>query len=200
METLAKGFSKRERKIIKNELLVKGKDLFERYGLKRTRIKDLTEAVGIAMGSFYLFYNSKEELFFDILEREEEKIHNILLKDIDNITSEDVLKSFFQKAFKIIEKSTFLKQLLVGDEYQALLRKLPEERIKKHIEEDEKSLIPLIKELQNKGIIINEKIEVITGLFRGIFILLLHKKEIGEDIFEEVLELLSQVISKGLKK
>ena len=36
--------------------------------LKKTSVDQLTKAVGIAKGSFYKFYESKEILFFAVLE------------------------------------------------------------------------------------------------------------------------------------
>ena len=37
-------------------------------GMKKTSVEQLTKAVGIAKGSFYKFYESKEMLFFAVLE------------------------------------------------------------------------------------------------------------------------------------
>ena len=37
--------------------------LFRRYGVKRTSIEDVAREAGIAKGTFYLYYSSKEELF-----------------------------------------------------------------------------------------------------------------------------------------
>ena len=37
-------------------------------GMKKTSMDQLTKAVGIAKGSFYKFYESKEMLFFAVLE------------------------------------------------------------------------------------------------------------------------------------
>ncbi|MFO8116319.1 MAG: TetR/AcrR family transcriptional regulator, partial [Halorubrum sp.] len=41
------GFSDAERERIRGELVAAGRELFERFGFERTRIKDVTEAVGI---------------------------------------------------------------------------------------------------------------------------------------------------------
>ena len=37
-------------------------------GMKKTSVEQLTKSVGIAKGSFYKFYESKEMLFFAVLE------------------------------------------------------------------------------------------------------------------------------------
>jgi AcrR family transcriptional regulator len=60
---MPKAFSEHEKDIIRAQMREKGKDLFEKQGLKKTSVDELTAAVGISKGAFYLFYESKEELF-----------------------------------------------------------------------------------------------------------------------------------------
>ncbi len=88
---MAKHFTSSEKSAIQEELLEKGKDLFSRYGLKKTTISDLTTAVGIAKGTFYHFFDSKEILYFEIFLREERRLKKLAmetLKDIDTVTPE----------------------------------------------------------------------------------------------------------------
>src|SRR5437762_14151525 len=66
---MPKGFSEREREIIREKLLAKGKEYFGAHGVKKTNVEDLARAAGISKGAFYAFYDSKEELYFDILGR-----------------------------------------------------------------------------------------------------------------------------------
>lgn len=200
---MPKAFSEDEKDIINNKLIEAGKDLFARFGLKKTGIKDITEAVGISQGSFYSFYSSKEELYFAILESEEEKIQEeILESDIftGEITAES-FKEFLIKGFQLVDNNKMLKRLYQDQgEYQQIVRKLPVEKIEGHINKDTEKLMPLITSLQQKGKIIEENPEVISGLLRSLFLLSLHKEEIGEDIYPETIELLIELISRGLIK
>src|SRR5258708_14469796 len=65
---MPKAFSEQEKETLRAQFRAKGKRLFEKQGLKKTSVDELTEAVGISKGAFYLFYESKEELFLEILE------------------------------------------------------------------------------------------------------------------------------------
>ncbi len=197
---MVKGFSSREREIINESLLDKGKALFESYGIKKTRIKDLTDAVGIAQGTFYNFFDSKEELYFTILEREEEIIKNKFIsnKIMSNKVSPESLKTFLNIGFELIDSNPFLKQIMSGEEYNTILRKLPEEKVKDHIENDTDLLRPFIEKWQEEGLIIEESPEVISGLLRALFTISLHKKEIGEDVYQDTIRLLIDLISNGL--
>src|SRR4030095_16737586 len=77
---MPKAFSEHEKEIIRSQMREKGKDLFEKQGLKKTSVDELTAAVGISKGAFYLFYESKEELFLEILEQLEQEIQTKILE------------------------------------------------------------------------------------------------------------------------
>jgi AcrR family transcriptional regulator len=76
-----KGFSDEERDRIRETLMDDGRDLFERYGLQKTTIADLTDAAGIADSTFYRFFDSKEELYFEILQREGHELADTLVAE-----------------------------------------------------------------------------------------------------------------------
>ena len=65
-------------------------------GMKKTSVDQLTRAVGIAKGSFYKFYESKEMLFFAVLEG----IHSELYEVADRALSENVGLSQSERAAK----------------------------------------------------------------------------------------------------
>lgn len=200
---LPKAFSDKEKDIINDKLIEAGRDLFSRFGLKKTGIKDITNAVGISQGSFYSFYSSKEELYFTVLEAEEEKIQEEILESeifAGEITAES-FKEFLGKGFQLVDNNKMLKRLYQDQgEYQQIVRKLSNDRIEGHINKDTEKLMPLISSLQEKEKIIERDPEVISGLLRSLFLLTLHKEEIGEDIYPETIELIIELISQGLIK
>ncbi len=198
---MAKGFTDKEKEAIKANLLEKGKHFFEAMGVKKTSIKDLTEAVGIAQGSFYIFYASKEALCFEIIEQEEAKLKSALLAYLngqDAITQE-IFKEFLLKSFTMIDKSPLIKRIMLeADEYEHIVRRLPEETISKHIAKDEDALEPLMRHWQEMGYIADVAPSIISGAIRGLFMLAIHKKEIGNEIFDSVLGLWCDCLAKGL--
>ena len=46
-------------------------------GMKKTSVDQLTKAIGIAKGSFYKFYESKEMLFFAVLENIHTELYGV---------------------------------------------------------------------------------------------------------------------------
>ena len=77
---MPKGFSDREKTLIRAQLLSKGRELFATQGIKKANVEDLTRAANISKGAFYLFFNSKEELFFEILGQFEDEYHANLIE------------------------------------------------------------------------------------------------------------------------
>ncbi len=196
---MGKKFTDKEKNIIGNQLMEQGKYLFSTYGIKKTSISDITKAVGIAQGSFYTFYDSKEELYFDILEMEERTIKEKILKDF-NIFDADAksFKNFLLAGLKALDDNPFLQTLYNTQEYELLIRKLPEEKLQNHKDNDGNDLAPLIELWKSQGKIRNYDLEAITGVIRSLFILAIHKKEIGSDVYEKTQELLVTLIANGL--
>ena len=59
----------------KKELVITAaRKSFERYGYKRTVIDDVVREAGIAKGTFYLYFKSKEDLFLEVLQAIRQKI------------------------------------------------------------------------------------------------------------------------------
>ncbi|NAO99936.1 TetR family transcriptional regulator [Halomonas sp. MG34] len=195
-------FGQREKEWIQQDLLTKGRDLFVKRGLKKTSISDITKSVGIAQGSFYNFYESKEVLYLEILEQEEEKIREQLVLPFfqsGNVTRES-FKSFLMEAFSVMETNAFIRQLFDEGIMESLLRKLPEEKVAHLVNSDVDFFTPLVEKLQRENVIVEEQSEVVIQLLRMVFLLFLQKQQIGEEHFAESMGLLLTFISNGLIK
>ena len=70
MSKIVKDFEER-----KNELLETSKKLFFSKGYEHTSVHDIIDAVGIAKGTFYHYFKSKEDLLNEILDLLSERIH-----------------------------------------------------------------------------------------------------------------------------
>ena len=57
------GFTEKEQEKIREELFLAGIKLIKEHGIQKTTVDKLTRSCGIAKGSFYLFYSSKEEAY-----------------------------------------------------------------------------------------------------------------------------------------
>jgi len=191
-------FSAKEKEVITQTLLKEGRKLFGSQGLKKTSIAELAQAAGIAQGSFYSFFGSKEELLFAIMEEEENQIHCTLMQTLTGKLTRDKLKQLLLHGMAVAESNIIIRQLMNPEVYQRVMRKLPDETVKAHIERDSSDLAPIIQHWQAQGCMRDYSLKAISGLMRAVFTISLHKQEIGEDIFPEVMELLAEALSTGL--
>lgn len=66
---MGKAFTEAEKEAIRRRLQDEGLKQFKEKGLKKVSVRELTQAVGIAQGGFYTFYESKEALLIDCVNR-----------------------------------------------------------------------------------------------------------------------------------
>lgn len=72
------GFTQEQQEAIREQLFTAGIQLIAQYGLQRTTINKLTQKCGIAKGSFYLFYASKEDYILALSEYTAKKTGQML--------------------------------------------------------------------------------------------------------------------------
>lgn len=71
-------FTKKQQEEIREQLFHEGIKLFRTFGVQRTTVSRLTSACGIAKGSFYSFYESKEAFILALSEWAEAKTEEML--------------------------------------------------------------------------------------------------------------------------
>ena len=74
---MARSFTEREKENIKRSLQEACKQSWTQYGYKKTSVDDLCKQVGISKGAFYLFFESKEALFCEVLCSVQEQIWHL---------------------------------------------------------------------------------------------------------------------------
>lgn len=198
---MPKKFGKKENQIIVNKLKEIGLKLFSKYGLKKTSIKDLTSEAGIAQGSFYNFFNSKEELYFKILETEEKKIELDMKKAIlSSKSAREAVQYTINESSTLFDRTPLLKRIYESNDYDIMVRKLPGEKLEKHQKEDTQLVINTILKVKQEDETIQVSPEIISGILRGITLLNLHREEIGEEVFPDVIKVLADSVADGLVK
>ena len=84
-------------------ILDNAKELFAHYGIKKTTMDEVAETSGIAKGTIYNYFKSKEELFAEIIKKESEMFFYKLDNNIKKGTNpEEKLKLFVTGYFSIM--------------------------------------------------------------------------------------------------
>lgn len=189
-------FSHIEEERIRELLLAAGRKLFSQFGIRKTTLDALTAEAGIAKGSFYRFFPSKEELYMSIIEEEERRIHAELLGRSESCGTVDDLIDLAAALYRKAMESRVILKLITGDEYGYLVRKLPPERLELHQANDAEVETLFVGLIEKYGFSLNVRPEILSSMLRGLFLMTLHKQEVGAENFEEVLHsLIASVIS-----
>ncbi len=197
---MSRKFNQEEKAYIMSQLIKRGADLFRQYGFKKTSINDITNAVGIAQGTFYHFFTSKESLYFTILEKEEEKMTSqfFTAPSLTNVHPKEFIKQSLKNLIGSVENNPLIRDLFIRDTMKQLLKKIPPEQLKDHFSHDESTFQTWLMSLKNLGIASKLNSNVMTGLFRALFMLSLHKQEIGENVYRDVINVQIDLIVEHL--
>jgi len=184
---MAVGFTENEKIIIREKLQNAAEQCLKTYGVRKTTVEQLTKIVGISKGAFYNFYEAKEILFFEVLEKFQESIGRELIEIfMKNTLSKK--EAFSQGIFQMYlnTKDSFIVTIMQNNDFEYLVRKLPEELIRSHHSFDDELATNIFKVLDIEE---NEKVEVVSAALRAVFLTMLHQKEIGP-CYDDALKIL----------
>lgn len=187
-----KPFTPNEKDLVRLRLLDAAERFLATTGLRKTTVDELARAAGISKGAFYLFFESKELLFLDALEREQARIHGAILARVAGAASK---RQGFTAAVMEMYRGFVAKPWLLalaGEDYELLLRRIPPERIAAHIELDDASTRRL-QALMGEGLGIEP--ELLSAVLRMLFLGVLHRREVGEELADRAFELTVQALA-----
>ncbi|MCK5201349.1 MAG: TetR/AcrR family transcriptional regulator [Spirochaetales bacterium] len=197
---MPKSFTEKESEQIRKTLMIKGKELFSIAGLRKTTVDDLVRSAGIAKGSFYKFFPCKEILYLEILEEIETNIRSSMATanlEGKELTKEGI-KAFLSDIITSIDENPILLKMFDEKALELIMRKIPQERIEKHRENDSKWFVGLFKSWQNEGYLPETDEDVFSAVLRSVFILFTQKEVIGNDLFLPTMDLLFDFIAAGI--
>jgi len=175
-----------EREYIKQKLIKEAKLCLTQFGIRKTTVDELVRRVNIPKGTFYLFYKSKDLLFFDVLCTFHDELQSKLMSQVsdlqENMNPPKLTKLIFG-LYKMVEES-FMLTLLTNGQIESLIRRLPPEVAIAHAKKDDLSVEELLAMIPT---IEKSNIKVFSAALRGIFFSMLHKHEIGEDVFDDAI-------------
>jgi AcrR family transcriptional regulator len=193
---MPKGFTEREKDLIRARLIKVGYKQFSAHGLKKTSIEELTEAAKISKGAFYLFYESKEALFMDVAEQAEQRSRQEIFAAIDlpgpspRARFLRVLKTGFA-----LLKTVSMLQFFTGNDYDLLFRRVPAEKLREHQASDRLFLEDLFTRCQNAGIPIRVRPEEISGLLYPLVLVSMHADDLSQYNMGGSLDVLLELVA-----
>ncbi|MCF7824923.1 MAG: TetR/AcrR family transcriptional regulator [Candidatus Marinimicrobia bacterium] len=196
---MPKIFSDNDRKLIKDKLIEAGSHKFQRFGLRKTSVAELAQAAGIAKGTFYHFFQSKEDLCMEIFDREQSQIS----QDIDRILEEQdqaetAFKAVLDYSLTFIINNSLIQRLRALNEMPLLARGIDKARLEEYLSHDIGLSKTIIQSLKKKGAEIDISPPILAGIMRAMVMTAVHEEEIGGEVYTAVMDQLFQWIATGL--
>ena len=180
-------FTEEESKKIRKALLEEARLRAVSVGMRKTSVEELTEAVGIAKGSFYKFYDSKELLFFTVLEEIHSELYGVAKAALEQQKAvpawERAARALMQVCGRLSETGAMR---FIESDAETILRRIPEEVKAHHYHDDETHIRRILEE---SGLAPAAGMELAAAVIRGVILTVSHRKEIGAR-YEEVLAIL----------
>ena len=182
---MPKIYSEAERNAIRQRLHEEANSCLQQFGVKKTTVDMLVERVGIPKGTFYLFYKSKELLLFEAIQDYHEQIEQEMIQKCRKLGNELNVENMTEIIVSGIlsVQNSCLKMLMIPEQMDALIQKLPQEVVAEHLSHDEDLMLQMLKGMPVR---IGEKEgRTYSGAFRAIFFACMYHNEIGTENYED---------------
>lgn len=180
-------FTDEQNEQIRKDLIREAQHCGITIGMRKTSVEQLTNSVGISKGSFYKFFDSKELLFFAVLEDIHTECFAAAQKSLQENTA---LLPTDRAAAAILAACRWLAEtkafVFIENDADFLLHRLPEEVKTAHYHDDETHIRALLEGggLQPKG-----GMALAAATVRGLILTVSHQEQIGA-LYPQVLETL----------
>ena len=180
-------FTEEQNETIRRDLIREARCCGVTVGMRKTSVEQLTEAVGISKGSFYKFFDSKELLFFAVLEDIHTECFAAAQKSLQENAAIDPAS---RTAAAILAACRWLSEtkafVFIENDAEFLLHRLPEEVKTAHYHDDETHIRQL---LEKYDLVPSSGISLAAATVRGLILTVSHKEQIGK-LYPQVLETL----------
>ena len=192
-------FSPAERAQIAQRLRDAGRQAFATHSLRHVTVDDLARAAGISKGAFYQFFDSKEALLLDLLQRFEADFQRTVLDDVlrSELGPVESLRALLRTAVAVRGTEPLLRNLTEMDA-ESLLRRIPPDQAAALRDADVASARRFIEYWREHAAPIGIDAEVLTGLMRAVVLTTFRQREIGPAVYQHVMQLMIDSVSQQL--
>lgn len=195
-------FSAAEKDRITRLLLDNGHRLFTTQGLRKTSLEDLVAGTGIAKSTFYVFFDSKEALYLEVMfiqmaEVKRRVIDDALLKETDIRAG---LRAFLHATIAELAENPLYGRLMTHpEEMEAVVRKLDPEWVTNAPENPVTALTRFLTEHSDDLVVADPA--VVVGIMQAVLLLPAQRHRLASpELYPRVLDLLIDIVAAGLTR
>lgn len=170
-----RAFTDEEKVRIRGDLIRAYETCLNQFGLQKTSVDEIVRMAGISKGSFYLFYESKEALFVDVLDTVQERVVATAYEVTPAGSPRETMRQVLLHIYHEIQKTPWLLRL-DEVEYVRLLHRLPPDRIAQHMSHDGRDIA---KVAAHFGIRFCVPVETLTAMVRILLYPILVSDKVG---------------------
>ncbi|MDF1495341.1 TetR/AcrR family transcriptional regulator [Caproiciproducens sp. CPB-2] len=184
----------------KAEIYRCGKHLFSLKGFKDTNVAEITKMAGMAAGTFYNYYPSKDALFLEIYNDENVALKKSIMEVIDiNADPMLTMRKILGLNFEGMKANPILREWYNSEVFGKIEKSFREENGLEHVDFLYSGFIEIVKKWQAEGRMRRDiDAEMIMSIFTALVVTETHKDEIGLDYFPRLIEYLAEFTMKGL--
>ncbi len=158
--------------IFKEDIIREAQKLFQLYGLKKTTMEDIAKALGKGKSTLYYYYQSKELIFEEVLQRELREVFRQTQIAVESVESaEEKLKAFAVTRIKVLSNMLNLYRLVFGE---------------------------FVEQIPCGRVLFNEYSQLEINLIRSILLYGIEKGEFNQEI-EQEMDLLPSVVVSSIR-
>jgi AcrR family transcriptional regulator len=184
----------------KVEILKCGRELFTTNGFKDTNVSDITKKAGIAAGTFYLYYPSKDELFMEIYNEENVKLKQEIMSKLDlDGNPMAAIGEMIRLNYEGMTANPILREWYNRDVFTRIERKFREQNGLEKVDFMYTSFTEVVKKWQADGKMRADiDSNMVMAIFAAIVAVDTHKEEIGFEYFPALMGYLTEFVMNGL--
>ncbi len=184
----------------KAEIYKSAKELFSSKGFKDTNVSDITKQAGMAVGTFYNYYSSKEKLFMDIYLDENTKLKKSMMQSVD-MDQEPIMvvSQMIRLNIQGMQSNPILNEWYNKSVFDKIEKIYLEENGITSVDFMYDTFLAIVEKWQTEGKMRKDiDSKTIMMIFAAIINIDTHKEEIGLEYFPELLEHITELVFEGL--
>ncbi|MDI6850646.1 MAG: TetR/AcrR family transcriptional regulator [bacterium] len=186
----------------REKILIAARDVFGKKGFYETKMEDIVREAGVAKGTLYLYFQSKEELY-QCLIKEGIKYFSSRIKETIEVEEslEGKIRALLKTLVLLIEEN---KDFIIRMVYEIPLVNLWNDKLKNAILEEQKEFTEFLKNLfesaLKKGLIYEGDVNILSSAFLGMVMRPIFNSFINGTMSEDVEEEVFQIVKRAFLK
>jgi len=179
-------FKNESRERAKNTMYENGYNLIKKHGIKKTLVEDITKVTGIAKGTFYNFFESKEMFIYEVIVYKRKCIKDMLNEIIlvnGKLDKESLKKFISDLTFGDNNIYTYLDD----DDMIALELKVPEATSSKAFDKDVALMILNSIDISERN---NCDYKVIANYIKILALAVANKNKLNDEVLNQTINLM----------